>query len=246
MKLEFLPVKTRLINPPKDDISDVIDSLEIRDGDIVFISSKVLGISEGRCVKTSEISKEELIKQEAERYLPYVNNTGEFHVNLTVTQNILIPSAGIDESNANGYFVLWPKNPDETCRKIRERLKNRFPEVKNLGVVATDSHTTPLRWGVTGISIGFSGINPLEDIRGKEDLFGREMCVTQIDKIDPLTAMAVAIMGEARESTPIVILRGYKNIEFSETATMKAFKIEPSFDLYSPLIDVLPKVEKNQ
>ena len=237
MKIEFIPVKTRIINPPKDDISDILNSLDVKDGDIIFISSKVLGISEGRCFKVSEHA-------EVDRYLPYVNDTGDFHVNLTVNQNVLIPSGGIDESNANGYYVLWPKNPDETCRKIRKELMDRTG-VKNLGVVATDSHTTPLRWGVTGIAIGLAGVEPLEDIRGKEDLFGREMHITQIDKIDPLTSMAVAIMGESSEATPIVILRNYQDIEFKENASMKDFKIDPDFDLYSPLIKVIPKNKNN-
>ncbi len=244
MKIEFLPVKTRIIHPPKDDISDILDSLEIQDGDVVFISSKVLGISEGRCFKVAEHDKTDLIKSEVERYLPYINDTGDFHVNLTVNQNILIPSGGIDESNANGYYVLWPKNPDKTCREIREKLMAKTG-VKNLGVVATDSHTTPLRWGVTGIAIGLAGVEPLEDIRGKEDLFGRAMHITQIDKIDPLTSMAVAIMGESSEATPIVILRGYKEIKFNENASMKDFKIDPDFDLYSPLIKVLPINKKD-
>lgn len=240
MKLEFLPVKTRIINPPKDDISDILELLEIKDGDIVFISSKVLGIAEGRCFNATKVTKEELIEQEAERFLSYVNKTGNFHVNLTVNQNILIPSAGIDESNANGYFVLWPEDPDETCKKIRTGLIKRTG-VKNLGIVATDSHTMPLRWGVTGICIGLAGVEPLEDIRGKKDLFGREIHITQIDKIDSLTGMAVALMGECAEATPIVILRGYKGIKFSKTASMKNFKIEPEMDLYSPLIDIIPK-----
>lgn len=91
MNLNFIQIKTRIIRPPQDGISDIIDNLEIKDGDIVFITSKILGISEGRTVKTDEVAKEELIKQEAERYLPYVNETGDFHVNLTVTQIILSP-----------------------------------------------------------------------------------------------------------------------------------------------------------
>ena len=73
MKLEFIPIKTRVVHPPKDDITDIIDSLEIKDGDIVFITSKIMGISEGRTVKADSIEKEELIKREAERYLPFVN-----------------------------------------------------------------------------------------------------------------------------------------------------------------------------
>ncbi len=239
MKIELLPIKTRIVHPPKDDISDILDSIKVKDGDILFISSKVLGIAEGRCFSIEKYSKDDLIRQEAERFLPYVNESGDFHVNLTVNQNILIPAAGIDESNANGYYVLWPKNPDKTCKKIRSYLM-RKNNIKKLGVVATDSHTTPLRWGVTGISIGLAGIEPLEDVRNKEDLFGRKMQLTQIDKIDSLTSMAVTVMGECNESTPIVIMRNFKDINFSDTASMENFKIAPELDLYSPLINVMP------
>ena len=51
MNLEFIPVKTRIVNPPKDEIWDIIDSLKIEDGDIIFISSKILSIHQGRTVK---------------------------------------------------------------------------------------------------------------------------------------------------------------------------------------------------
>lgn len=241
MKLEFIPVKTRAVHPPKDDIYDIIDSLDIQEGDIIFITSKIIAIHQGRTRKIGEVAKEDLIRQEAERYLLYVNNTGDFHVNLTVTQDILIPSAGIDESNADGYYVLWPEKIDQFCQEIRQYLMKKYNLTK-LGVIATDSHTTPLRWGVTGITIGLSGIEPLKDIRGEKDLFGREMHITKVDLIDPLTAMAVNLMGESDECTPIVILRGYNRIPFSDSASMKDFKIEPEMDLYRPLIEVLPKV----
>jgi len=57
MKLEILPIKTRIVNPPKDDISDIIDSLEVKDGDIIFITSKILAIHQRRTRKTDEIEK---------------------------------------------------------------------------------------------------------------------------------------------------------------------------------------------
>lgn len=240
MKLEFIPVKTRTIYPPKDDIYDILSNLELKDGDIVFITSKIMAIHQGRTIKTDEITKEDLIKRESERYLPYANKTGNFHVNLTVTQNVLIPAAGIDESNANGYYVMWPKNIDALCREFRDYLMKR-DNLKNLGVIATDSHTMPLRWGVTGITIGLAGVEPLNDIRGKEDLFGRQMHVTKVNLIDPLTSLAVLLMGESNESTPIVILRDYHKIKFSENSSMEDFKIEPEMDLYRPLIEVIPK-----
>lgn len=239
MKLEFIPVKTRIVHPPKDDIMDIIDSLDVKEGDIIFITSKILGLHEGRTAKIGEIEKEDLIKKEAERYLAYENQTGDFHVNLTVTQNVLIPAAGIDESNADGYYVMWPKDPDSLCRKIRRHLVEKH-HLKNLGVVTTDSHTTPLRWGVTGITIGLAGVEPLKDIRGEPDLFGRLMHLTKVDLIDPLASMAVLLMGESDESTPIVILRGYKGIPFSTTASMQDFKIDPGTDIYAPLLNALP------
>lgn len=240
MKLEFVPIKTRIVRPPKDDIYDIIDRLDVRDGDIIFITSKILGIHQGRTYKIGEVQKEDLIRQEADRYLPYVNELGNFNINLTVTQDVLIPAAGIDESNANGYYVLWPKEIDKLCQEIRSYLIKRH-DLKNLGVIATDSHTTPLRWGVTGVTIGLAGVEPLKDIRGEKDLFGRKMNMTKVNLIDPLTAMAVDLMGESDECTPIVILRDYKNIPFSDTASMDNFKIEPEMDLYRPLIEVLPK-----
>lgn len=243
MKIEFIPVKTRIVHPPKDDISDIIDSLELKDGDIIFITSKILGLSEGRTAKIGEIEKTDLIKKEADRYLNYCNTTGDFHVNLTITQNILIPAAGIDESNADGYYVMWPTNPDASCQKLRKHLMQKH-HLTRLGVIATDSHTTPLRWGVTGITIGLAGVEPLRDIRGEPDLFGRKMHVTKVDLIDPLASMAVLLMGESDECTPIVILRNYHGIPFSDTASMADFKIEPEIDIYSPLLNAIPKNPK--
>lgn len=241
MKIELIPIKTRVVHTPKDDIYDIIDSLGIKDGDIVFITSKIMAIHQGRTCRIGDMPKEDLIRQEADRYLSYTNATGDFNVNLAVTQNVLIPAAGIGESNSDGYYILWPKDIDNFCQEIRRYLMEKH-RLKNLGVVATDSHTTPLRWGVTGITIGLAGVEPLDDIRGEKDLFGREMRVTKVDLIDPLAAMAVLLMGEGGECTPIVILRGYKGIPFSDNASMKDFKIEPETDLYRPLIEVLPKV----
>lgn len=242
MKLDFIPVKTRIVHAPKDDITDIIDSLDIKDGDIIFITSKILGLHQGRTAKIGTIAKEDLIKQESTHYLPYHNDKGGFNVNLTINQNILIPAAGIDESNVDGYYAMWPQDPDALCREIRTRLIHRH-HLQNLGVIVTDSHTTPLRWGVTGITIGLAGVEPLRDIRGEPDLFGRPMEVTKVNLIDPLTSIAVLLMGESTECTPIAILRDYQGIPFSDTASMQDFKIDPDTDLYSPLLSVLSPVQ---
>jgi len=242
--MNFIPIKTRIVMPPKDEIWDILDGLDVKDGDVVFITSKILAIHQGRCVKG--VDKEALIKQECTHYLPYKHHAG-FMVNLTVVDNILIPSAGIDESNADGHYILWPKDVDKLCTEIRRRLMKRHG-LKNLGVVSTDSHTTPLRWGVTGITTGLAGVEPLRDLRGESDIFGRKMGVTKVNIIDALAGAAVLFMGEAAEQIPIVILRGYPSgrsanagIKFSDTASMKDFTIAPEDDLYSPLIDMMKK-----
>jgi len=235
--LDFIPIKTRIVNPPKDEIFDIIDNLEIHDGDIVFITSKILGIHQGRCVPIEGNDKIELIKQEATHYKRYHNPLGS-DMNLTITDNILICASGIDESNANGHYIMWPKETDKLCREIRERLCKRTG-VKRLGVISTDSASTPLRWGVLGITTGLSGVAPLKDIRGHEDLFGRKMKMARINQIDPLTGMAVLIMGEAAEQTPILILRGHDGIEFDENGSREDMKISPEEDFFRPMLDVL-------
>ena len=217
----------------------MLDGLDLIEGDIVFVTSKILAIHQGRCVKVGAAPKEELIRREASAWLPY-ENRGGFHVNLTITDNILIPAAGIDDSNADGHYILWPKNVDKLCGEIRARLcaKNG---IKNLGVVSTDSHTTPLRWGTTGIATGLAGIEPLRDIRGEPDIFGRKLEVTQIDLIDPLASMSVLLMGEGAERTPIVVLRGWKGVRFDPNGSMEHFKIPPETDLYQPLLDAMKR-----
>jgi F420-0:gamma-glutamyl ligase len=110
------------------------------------------------------------------------------------------------------------------------------PAQKNLGVIATDSHTTPLRSGTQGISTGFYGINPLRDYRGKADIFGRKLKFTQSNIVDPLAAMAVMIMGESKEQTPLLLLRGATFVEFTKKDLYEKFIINPKNDIYAPLL----------
>lgn len=247
MKIELFPIKTRIVRPPKDEIWDIIDQLEVKDGDIVFITSKIIAIHQGRTIKKTEISKEELIQKEADRILsyPYHSTAGDYDIHLTVAHGVLIPAAGIDESNAEGHFVMWPEDIDKFCQEVRKRLMKKF-KLKKLGIVATDSHTTPLRWGVTGITIGLAGIEPLRDIRGEKDLFDHELHLTQVDLIDPLTTLAVKAMGESSEGTPIVIMRGDMDIPFSDDGSMRNFKIKPEEDLYWPLLETMQETKKSK
>src|SRR3989344_4124826 len=74
-------------------------------------------------------------------------NISKKYFNLSIKYHALMLSAGIDKSNAGGYYVLPLKNPNASAKKIRNFVKKEF-KLKKLGVIIIDSHTTPLRYGV--------------------------------------------------------------------------------------------------
>src|SRR3989344_4516367 len=152
------PIKTRPLLPPKDDLLGALSKSikSLKEKDIVVITSKVVSIWQGRCVPVSQVhDKDSLVMAEADKYLPRVMAPGALVMH-TIKDNIFIPSAGIDESNADGHYILWPKNSKLVARELWKWLRNKY-KVKKLGVIITDSHTIPLRWGVLGISLAYYG-----------------------------------------------------------------------------------------
>lgn len=236
-------VKTHKITDKDTDILKIIDTYinNVEENSILAVTSKIVSICEGRIVKMEKANKDELVKEESEYYINKEENQYGFY--LTITQNLLIPTAGIDESNGNGYLVLWPRDPQESANKIREHISEKY-KLKNFGVIITDSKTTPLRWGTTGVGIAHSGFKALKNYIGMPDLFDREMRVTQGNIMDGLAAAAVAVMGEGKESTPLALISEIENVEFTgqnptneELATLK---ISLSDDIYSPILRLAP------
>jgi F420 biosynthesis protein FbiB-like protein len=60
-----------------------------------------------------------------------------------------------------------------------------------------------------GVALGAAGLPALLDLRGREDLYGRKLQITEVGWADELAAMASAVMGQAGEGTPIVLIRGF-------------------------------------
>ena len=123
--MQFIPIKTRTVLPPKDDLFSVFDEYlpPLKEGDILLVTSKVLGIHQGRCIPISEVSdKYALMRKEAEKYLE-PDYSAKYPIMLTLKHHTLIASAGIDESNANGYYVFWPENIQQTAREIWEYVR---------------------------------------------------------------------------------------------------------------------------
>lgn len=238
--MKITPIKTPKIIPGKSqDFFKILDRYlpSFKEGSILAITSKVIAICEGRIVKIGKINKDELIKKEAEYYLP--RNQSKYGFSLTIKNNLLIPSSGIDESNGAGFYVLWPKNPQKTANEVRAYLVKRFL-LKKVGVIITDSKTTPLRWGVTGSALTHSGFLALNDYIGKLDLFDRKLRVTKVNVMDAMAAAAVLVMGEGNEQTPMAKIEDLPFVKFvSRNPTKKELKdlhIEIADDLYAPLL----------
>ncbi len=235
------PIKTDKLIPEKDnDIFEVLDKSlpeKINDSSVIAITSKIISITEGNVIKMDQTSKDELIEKESQFYLE--RNKNPYNVSLTITQNNLSASAGIDESNGNGYYILWPKDPYSSANRIRAYLKNKY-SLKHIGVIITDSKTTPLRWGVTGISIAYSGFKPLFDYTGKPDLFGRTFQYEKLSIIDSLASSAVLVMGEGAEQTPIALIEDLPFLEFQDRDTteeeLAMLRIEVEKDIYAPFL----------
>ncbi|MDR3642819.1 MAG: coenzyme F420-0:L-glutamate ligase [Candidatus Doudnabacteria bacterium] len=245
--MHFLPIKTRKFIPPKDDLFELLDKHlpKLKEGDVLLITSKILAIHQGRCIKVKVgdlPEKDKLIMKEAEQYIPRNQVPGQYAI-LTIKYHTLIPSAGIDRSNALDYYILWPKNINQAAKTFCKYLQKKH-KIKKLAVIITDSHTIPLRRGTMGVSIGFYGLKPVNDLRGKPDVFGQKLKITQTDTVDALTAAGVMLMGESNEQTPLLIIRGATFVKFTSRNTYRDLVMHPKTDLYAPLFKAFKRKKK--
>lgn len=233
-------IKTRKFLPPKDDLWDLLTAIKsLKENSVVAVTSKVVAIGEGRCIPQDGVTKDELAQKEADKYIPRQLSPGG-HIMHTVKKNMLIASAGIDESNGDGFYILWPKDPQESAKLIWSFLKTKF-KLQNLGLIITDSRLVPLRRGVVGIAIGYFGFRPFKDYRKTKDIFGREFEMETSNLPDSLASAAVLVMGEGSERQPIAILEDIPNLKFSQRefkpmTEYDDFEIPEKEDMFYPFL----------
>lgn len=238
--MKVTAIKTHKITKEDTDICAILEKYlpPLKEKSIVAIASSVVAVTQGRIVKIGTVDKDRLIEEESQYYLPRWEN--KYNVSFTITNNTLVATAGIDESNGNGHYVLWPKNPQAVTNNIRQYIRERRG-IRKIGVIITDSKTTPLRWGVTGTTIGYSGIVALRDYIGKPDVFGNKLEYTKLNVIDALASAAVLIMGEGNEQTPIAVISDLKEqVVFQDhnptEEELQGLKISIEDDLYAPFL----------
>ena len=172
---------------------------DLRDGDIVVITSKIVSKAEGRVVTAS---RDQAIEAETARVVARRGPT-------TIAQTrhgLVLAAAGVDESNtAPGTVVLLPEDPDESARRLRKALQARTG--RTVGVIVTDTMGRPWRAGQTDNAIGAAGVTPVRDYRGEADTFGNILEVTVSAVADEIAAAADLVKGKSRQ-VPAAVVRG--------------------------------------
>lgn len=229
------PIRTRLFKEGEDLPAFIIEQLpRLKERSILVVTSKIVALAECRTATASDIrTKDKLIKQESDWAIPTK------YVWLTIKDGMVMPSAGIDESNADGKLILLPKNSYRAAQRLRTRLKRHY-RLKHLGILITDSRTMPLRAGVTGVSLGYAGFKGIKDYVGKKDLFNRPFKFSRVDIPDSLAAAAVLTMGEGAERCPLAIIE-QAHVEFCERVRRDELTISIHDDMYRPLFTHLPR-----
>ncbi len=241
--MNITPIKTHKITSDDKDILKIIDQYvpSLSENSILIVTSKIVSICEGNTVPLGSIEKEELVISQADKYLPKETNT--FNLTVTLKDNVLAVNAGIDESNTQEGYVLWPKNSYESANKIREHLAEKHG-LKNVGILITDSKTTPLRYGITGIGIAHSGFMALNSYVGTPDIFGRILKMTQVGVMDGIAAGAVVVMGEGANQTPLAIVTDIPFVKFQDRnpsrEELELLDIDPATDVYGALLQAAP------
>ena len=239
MPLSLTPLAGIPLIRQGDSLADIIlralkeSNIQLEDNDILVLAQKIVSKADGRAVNLNsvipsqhandlakQIDKDprlvELILQESNEVL----RTRPGVIIVEHKLGFVCANAGIDHSNVDTplhageglgmreeHVLLLPENPDKSASNLQKLIEEESG--KRIGVLIIDSHGRPWRNGTVGIAIGISGLPGLEDLRGKPDLFGYKLQVTQVGVSDELAAAASLVMGQAAEGTPVVHARGF-------------------------------------
>jgi coenzyme F420-0:L-glutamate ligase/coenzyme F420-1:gamma-L-glutamate ligase len=215
---------------PGDDLARLIiaacekNGLAPADGDILVVAQKIVSKVQGRYVDLAkirpspramsladEVDKDprlvEVILSESRRVVR--KRPGVLIVEHRL--GFIMANAGVDRSNIEANIaaepvLLLPRDPDASAAELHERLAAHFG--KRLAIIITDSWGRAWRQGTVGVALGVAGLPALLDLRGRPDLFGRELRVTQIGFADEIASAASLVMGQADEGRPAVLVRG--------------------------------------
>jgi coenzyme F420-0:L-glutamate ligase/coenzyme F420-1:gamma-L-glutamate ligase len=234
---------------PGDDIAALlIAALEAgghapRGRDVLVVAQKIVSKAEGRYADLATVEPGEraralaqdtgkdprlveLVLREARRVVRASRDV------LIVEHRLgfVVANAGIDRSNIDPGagaepVLLLPRDPDASAARLQERLGAHFGA--RIGVVVNDSFGRAWRLGTVGVALGAAGLPALLDLRGRADLYGRALRVSETGLADEIAAAASLLMGQADEGRPAVLVSG---LDWSAPATPAARLIRPEHE----------------
>jgi coenzyme F420-0:L-glutamate ligase/coenzyme F420-1:gamma-L-glutamate ligase len=231
--LTLLPLKSFPFVNSGDNLVDIIvealtnTGITLENNDILVLAQKIISKAEGRAINLEMIKPSQkaydlgILCDKDPRLVEVVlwesNSILRLRPGTIIVEHRLgfvCANAGIDHSNVSpenfaseNIVLLLPEEPDRSAQLIKEKLEERYGV--RIGILIIDSHGRAWRLGVVGTSIGFAGIPGLVDMRGKPDLFGEKLRITQIAVADELAGAASLLMGQADEGLPAIHVRGF-------------------------------------
>lgn len=191
-----------------DDIAALMPADAVRDGDVLVVTSKIVSKAEGRVLVADD--REKAIDAETVRVVARRTHArGETRI-VETRQGLVLAAAGVDASNtAPGTVLLLPEDPDASARRIRAGLRERLGV--DVAVIVSDTLGRPWRNGLTDAAIGVAGLEPLADLRGRDDAHGNRLEATITAVADEIAAAGELVKGKL-EGVPIAVVRGLSSL----------------------------------
>ena len=220
LKIEMFTVDDLPLIREGDDLSSMIcRRIDLEDGDVLVIASTVVGKAEGvvfslddvipgeraLCIASSNDQDPRFVQAVLDRSVECLLESPIMLVQ-TGNDHVCI-NAGIDDSNVDtGLLVGLPSDPDASAQHIGigvERICG-----SQVSVIITDTNGRAFKIGQTGVAIGVYRIHPIKNWRGRSDLFGKTMEITEEAVADEVASAANLLMGEGDGGYPVVVVRG--------------------------------------
>jgi len=211
-----------------DNIADHIvnaakaEGVEIQNRDVIVVAQKIVSKSEGRLVNLKSLKPSALAKiiaknadkdpQHVEAILRETAGIVRLkgpHIIVQTRHGFVCANAGVDRSNVghDGSVIMLPVDPDKSAHRIRERMRRLLGV--DVGVIISDTFGRAWRLGQVNVAVGVDGLKPMIDYRGRRDMFGKELNVTQMAVADELASAAELVMRKS-DGVPVAVIRGAK------------------------------------
>ena len=204
------------------------EEFNIRDNDILCITSKLISKSEGLFVDLKSINPSQLalrLHQQIPRKDPRLiqiiidQTSDKSGKKLQISKNFIggwlpnglfLTSAGVDKIDA-GTAIVLPKNCDEIAKRISDDI---FDQLKvRVAIIITDSDGRIDKKGATQVAIGLYGVSGLRKSQYQDKTNVETIC-------DMLAASAGLLMGQKGKMLPIVKIHGIDYV-FDKFATIR-------------------------